>query len=50
MWRSEEPGAGLEWRGSVYEVASGRRLFVTHTRDVADFIATRLEEATELKG
>jgi hypothetical protein len=47
MWRSEEPGCDVEWRGSVHEIASGRRLFVTHTRDVADFIAARLAEARE---
>jgi hypothetical protein len=47
MWCSEEPGCDVEWRGSVHEIASGRRLFVTHTRDVADFIAARLAEARE---
>jgi hypothetical protein len=47
MWRSEEAGGDVEWRGSVHEIASGRRLFVTHARDVADFIAARLAEARE---
>lgn len=43
MWAAEasdENGAG--WRGSVHEVSTGKRLFVTETRDVADFIAACL--------
>lgn len=47
MWRNDEAGGDGEWRGSVHEVASGRRLFVTQTRDVADFIAARLAEVPE---
>jgi hypothetical protein len=45
MWLSEESDGDARWRGSVYEVASGKRLFVTETRDVADFIAARLADA-----
>ena len=50
MWLNEASGRDGEWRGSVHEVTSGRRLFVTQTRDVADFIAARLAEAREEKG
>ncbi|HEY2476439.1 MAG TPA: hypothetical protein VGI19_16795 [Candidatus Cybelea sp.] len=46
VWFNEEPSGG-EWRGSVHEVASGRRLFITQTRDVADFIAARLADVRE---
>lgn len=45
MWLAEEPDGGAEWRGSVVEVTSGRRLFVSQPRDVADFIATHLAES-----
>ncbi|MBC5800739.1 MAG: hypothetical protein GIW94_12340 [Candidatus Eremiobacteraeota bacterium] len=31
-----------EWRGSVHEVATGRRFYVSSGRDVADFIDLRL--------
>ena len=44
MWLAEETDGKAQWRGSVHEVASGRRLFVTETRDVADFIAARLSD------
>ena len=50
MWLNEASGGDGEWRGSVHEVTSGRRLFVTQTREVADFIAARLAEAQEKKG
>jgi hypothetical protein len=30
------------WRGSVHEVSSGGRRFVTGTREIAEFIATFL--------
>ena len=50
MWLSEESGGDAHWRGSVHEVASGKRLFVTETRDVADFIAARLADAQTPKG
>ncbi|HVN69325.1 MAG TPA: hypothetical protein VMU38_06740 [Candidatus Binatia bacterium] len=45
MWLSEETDGDAQWRGSVVEVASGRRFFVTQPRDVADFITAHLAEA-----
>jgi hypothetical protein len=36
--------AGREWRGSVREVDTGQLYYVTGTRDVADFIASRLAD------
>lgn len=50
MWLREESGDPVEWRGSVHEVASGRRLFITQTREVADFIEARLAESRDQKG
>lgn len=38
--RPEEP----QWRGSVHEINSGLRFYVTDARDVADFISARLAE------
>jgi len=43
MWLAEE-AEGAQWRGSVLEVTSGKRFFVTQPRDVADFIAAHLAE------
>ena len=44
MWL--EPDARRsQWRGSVRHVASGRRLFVAGTADIADFIALQLGPA-----
>jgi len=45
MWLPEETDAEAQWRGSVLEVSSGKRFFVTQPRDVADFIATHLAES-----
>ncbi len=47
MWqqRIEEAGYG-EWRGSVHQIDSGNRFYVTGAREVADFIGTRLAEET----
>lgn len=45
MWLAEETDGDAQWRGSVLEVASGQRFFVTQPRDVADFIATHLAES-----
>jgi hypothetical protein len=43
VWReSGEPFDAREWRGSVYEIESGIRFYVTGTRDIADFVAARL--------
>lgn len=41
-WRAEELDGASHWRGCVQEVTSGKRLFFTDTRDVAEFIATHL--------
>ena len=45
MWLTEGPPESRQWRGSIQEVASGRRLFVTGTRDIADFIDAHLAES-----
>jgi hypothetical protein len=43
MWvHGGEDPARREWRGSVREVDTGQLFYVTSTRDVADFIASRL--------
>lgn len=47
MWQQGigENGAN-EWRGSIYQVNSGRSFYVTGPREVADFIsASFVEEA-----
>lgn len=44
MWLPEETDGQAQWRGSILEVASGKRFFVTQPRDVADFISTALTE------
>ncbi|HEY1977889.1 MAG TPA: hypothetical protein VGG89_15155 [Candidatus Baltobacteraceae bacterium] len=44
MWLTEEPDSDAQWRGSVLEVVSGKRFFVTQPRDVADFIDAHLAE------
>jgi hypothetical protein len=49
MWRAEGSEGAAAWRGSVQEIRSGKRLFVTGTRDIADFILAHLtgDEETE---
>jgi hypothetical protein len=48
MWAQTGDDAVLgEWRGSVADVESGVRVYVTGTRDVADFIAARMIVARE---
>jgi hypothetical protein len=43
MWlRAGEKAPDREWRGSVHEINSGVRYYVTGARDVADFIGARL--------
>ncbi len=38
-----EPGAAEpQWRGSVQEVSSGGRRFITGTREISEFIAAHL--------
>jgi hypothetical protein len=45
MWRQEgETSAGGEWRGSVLEIDSGVRFYVSGAHDIADFVAARLAE------
>lgn len=46
MWSADDEADDSAWRGSVQEIASGKRLFITGTRDIADFIATFLAERT----
>jgi hypothetical protein len=40
--RRQDGDAEPHWRGSVHEVRSGIRRFVTGTRDISDFIAACL--------
>jgi hypothetical protein len=42
--RRHDGSAGVQWRGSVHEVASGHRRFITQIRDVADFIASYVRD------
>jgi hypothetical protein len=35
-----------EWRGSIQEIGSGARLYVSGTHDIADFIGSRLADKT----
>ncbi len=45
MWlQGGENPAEPQWRGSIAEIGSGVRVYVTGTRDIADFIATRIAE------
>jgi hypothetical protein len=45
MWvRGDDRPAEGDWRGSVHDVQSGQRFYVSGTRDIADFIGTRLAE------
>jgi hypothetical protein len=45
MWLIEDGDGEAQWRGCVQDVASDKRLFLTETRDIADFIAARLTDA-----
>jgi hypothetical protein len=47
MWRrpGDAPSAG--WRGSVFEIGTDTRFYVTGARDVADFIDMRLAVDSE---
>jgi hypothetical protein len=49
MWLPDESDHAAQWRGSVLEVASGKRFFITQPRDVADFIAAHLAECRDRK-
>lgn len=46
MWkqRIEENGNG-EWRGSIHQIDSGSHYYVAGAREVADYIAARLESS-----
>ena len=43
MWREREAGDNGGWRGSVRDVATGRRLYVTAPGEITAFIAVTLE-------
>ncbi len=48
MWHQEGDSSGeREWRGSVFEIDTGVRFYVSGARDVADFIRARLAEKSE---
>jgi hypothetical protein len=42
MWREGDSQNEGDWRGSVQEVESGTRFYVSQTRDISDFVAARL--------
>lgn len=42
MWLPPGAQGESEWRGSIQDVFSGKRVFVTGTRDIADFISVHL--------
>jgi len=42
MWLPSGATESADWRGSIKAIGSDKQLFVTGTRDVADFIAAHL--------
>ncbi len=42
MWVEREDSSPEAWRGSVHEIVTGQRLYVTAPAEVADFIALHL--------
>lgn len=42
MWLEPSVARPRAWRGSVQDVASGNKLFVTAPAEIADFISVRL--------
>jgi len=42
MWLPSGATDSNDWRGSIKAIGSDKQLFVTGTRDVADFIAAHL--------
>lgn len=44
MWLERSATEAGEWRGSIHDVASGNKLYVTGAAEIADFIAGRLSE------
>ena len=49
MWLPAGAEHPTGWRGSIKAIGSDRQLFVTGTRDVADFIAAYLEPVDDRK-
>jgi hypothetical protein len=43
MWQPHGK-ADAQWRGSVHEVSSGKRRFITGTHDVTEFIESYLRD------
>jgi hypothetical protein len=48
MWRERETAASRSWRGSVHDVATGRRFYVTAPGEITDFITVSLEQVIEI--
>jgi len=48
MWRERETAKSRSWRGSVHDVATGRRFYVTAPGEITDFIAVSLEQVIEI--
>gem|GEM_PF-6830905 len=44
MWLESSAPARDAWRGSIHDIVSGRRFYVTGPGEIADFIAVRLTE------
>jgi hypothetical protein len=44
MWREADAGGRGGWRGSVHDVAAGRRWYLTSAAEVADFIMLALRD------
>jgi hypothetical protein len=44
MWLDRSTPQRDAWRGSIQDVVSGRKFYVTGPGEIADFIAVRLDE------
>lgn len=44
MWQEDSQRSRDGWRGSIHDVASGRKFYVTGLAEIADFIAVRLSQ------
>jgi hypothetical protein len=44
MWLERSTSQRDSWRGSIQDVVSGRKFYVTGPGEIADFIAVRLDE------
>jgi len=42
MWTENAEQSSEAWRGSIHDIASGRKLYLTGPGEVADFITFRL--------